>query len=401
MTSVRASNTYRDTFPDVEVVVRRNTPSTNHPNGTHLTDSALRPQLVKSVSGLYPRDSNEDLLLKIDSIWREDKLFTRSSSPEDNFYYEYLSDLQQIVETNKSEFSSLLEPVKKKRPFVREFTELCNNTYLNAFQRAFCATQALELALLGANPTGVLRSINKANGWDGTKGFRNELLAGWFLAKFIYQLSPSKQFKFVHSELLHTIHGYSNPKKKEKVANKVEIVTNQEIKDTNDKEKVTKLPQPLDREVDITTADSLVSVKTSGNHYAEQICNLFFMVADNRGINGSNLKNKINKLILIKTAEKPEQLLPNYKDRPEYWELKDKIIADVRRKVEELYPLESQEVSFKDCYNRLISKHGIDLYYLPPVESIVEEKDCVRELRDWIDENYRALDKITNMSRIA
>ena len=162
MSSARAihSFNFHDALPGAEIVIRRNTASSKHPNGRHLTDLVQRPQLVKSVSGLHPQDSNEDLLLKIDSIWREDKLFTRSSSPEDDFYYEYLSDLQLIADENQKYWSRILNPGNKKTNLFKEFTSLCNNTNLNAFQRALCATQALELALLGANPTGVLRNLN-------------------------------------------------------------------------------------------------------------------------------------------------------------------------------------------------------------------------------------------------
>lgn len=385
MTSVRAINTCRD--QGEEITIRRHATLPNHPKGTHTTDLVQRPQLVRSVSGLYRNDSTEDLLFKIDSTWREDKLFTRSSDPEDNFYYEYLSDLQLIADENEDFWSRTLNPGNKKTNLFKEFTALCNNTDLTAFQRALCATQALELTLLGANPTGVLKNLNSMG--TGSKGFRNELLAGWFLAKFVYQLSTDKQFKFVHSEMLPTTH----------ICKKFKPKT-EDGTTTHRETKVTRLDYSFLREVDISTENALASVKCSGNHFAELICDLFFVVVDNQAPNGTNLKTKIKKLILIKTAEKPEQLLPNYKHSVEYWELKDKIIADVKRKIEELYPLESQGISFRDCYDKLISKHGIDLYYLPPVESTVREKDCIKELQDWISENYRALDR-SNLPRTA
>ena len=362
MSSVTVINTHRDALPNAEVVTRR-------------------LHLVKPVSGLDLKDSDEELLLKIDSIWRKDTLFSKSNNPEDDFYYEYLSDLQLIADENKDYFSGILNPVtgNKKTNLFKEFTNLCNNPDLNAFQRAICATQALELTLLGANPTGVLRSINKASGWDGTKGFRNELLAGWFLAKFIYKSSPELLSNFTHSESLPTIHSYRA-------------------------EKVIKLPAYFAHEIDINTSDALVSVKSGSNNFSEQICNLFFAVIDNQAINGANLKNKIRKLVLIKTAEKPEQLLPTYKHKPEYWELKEKIITDVRRKFEELYPPETQPADFQECYKRLISNHGISIYYLPHIEDErdkVPGKDWITDFQAWLKNNYAELDRTNSFQQTA
>ena len=386
MTLVRPTN-LRSLYsePGVEVAFHR--------RGTHNSTPVevppkepLRPQLVKSVSGLSIKDSAEELLFKIDSIWRENKLFVKSHNPEDSFYYEYLSDLQYIAESNEREFVSLNDPVsikKSRSSFLKEFVDICNKTDLSAFQRSILATQALELALLGANPTRVLINIKASN--NGNIGYRNELLAGWFLAKFIYELSPTKPFKFVHSEMLPTIHDYRRDK---------------ETKE----EKLTRMPHSFVREIDISANDSLTSVKSGRNHFIEQISDLFFVVADNNGINGSNLKYRIKKLILIKTVEKPEHLSPNYKHSQEYQNLKATIVSTTRNKIEELYPPETQPANFQDCYKRLISTHGISIYYLPHIESEKDkasDKDWTIDFKIWLKNNYAELDKANSLLQTA
>lgn len=326
--------------------------------------TARRPTTATVVNLIFfsPQDNTkEELLYKIDEHWRDGTLFKKAGEPNANFYSRYTEELRTVVDLNEDYFALFPKSDSSKYNFRDEFISLSENGDLTLLQRALILTQALELALLGVDPSSVLASINQnvTSSGDHAKGFRNELLAGWFLAKFIYQLDPQITFKFTHQDMLPTF-------------------------SRDDRSKVVR--QPYRREVDIHTEDALVSVKSNKNNFPRQIRDLFFIVTDSIPI-GGDLKDKIKTLILIKTAEDKEQFSPHFKQTNRYKKIKDETIAEARKAIEEFqFPTQYKE-AFLTCYRELVSNHGINIYFLPFL-------DCAKDLKDWIEKNYEAMDEI-------
>lgn len=297
-----------------------------------------------------PTDDKSTLLNKIDTIWRTGYLFTEINDPESDFYTHYINELTLIAQR--------LYPVSD---FDDECVYLGEKEDLTPQVRAICLTQALELKLLGENPEPVLIQINKCS-YGHTRGYRNELVASWFLAKFVYRLNPSESNRFVHSEEFPT---YNRGKKK-------------------------KGNSMWEREVDIhVKGHALVSVKCAENSFPEQIRDLFFVVTDGMfiGGRGENLINEIQKIILIKTAEreKEEQFSPEYRQDRRYQGLKGEAIALGKKCIQEFTFPSKRKDEFVRCYRNLISDHGIDIYFLPSIDS-------VKDLKEWIEKNYTWMD---------
>lgn len=326
-----------------------------------------RNNITKPVTSVYfsSKDTKENLLTKIDEYWRIGILFERAKQPNSNFYSQYIEELKHIVTLPKNDFSEFSKGSSNQCNFINEFIALSEKSDLTLFQRAVTLTQALELALLGIDPSPVLEDINN-NSYiskldDRTMGYRNELLAGWFLAKFIYQLDPNESFQFLFQDMIRTVHRDFD--------NKV-IQPNK---------------KPYRREVDIHTEDALVSVKSGKNSFAGQVRDLVFITTDSLQI-GGDLKDRIRKIILLKTAENLEQLTPDFKHNMKYQKLKELVIKEGRKHIEEFdFPITNKE-KFLACYNRLTSSHSLDIYFLPQV-------DNVDAIQTWIEDNYIALDE--------
>ena len=322
-------------------------------------------------------DTPKCTLIKIDDLWRESELFKRVHEPESNFYTNYLCELASAVKRHHKYLADLEKVINTNglTPFEKEFIELTKRGDLTGLQKSVCLTQAFELALLGIIPTPVLITINsirdnhlnerenkpnkKPNG-ENSKGYRQELQAGWFLAKFIYQLesSNSNANNFIHSIILN---GVKRTKRR----------------------KEDKVGEVFQREIDIFTEDALVSVKTRDNKFYEQIRDLFFILLDDKIF---NLRDRIEKIILIKCAEEPKQFLPSHMDTRDYSKLKEEVLDQSRISIEQYSALPGED---EKIFRQLISKHGIDIYFIPSVNDPQAIEKWIKHRYEYLDVNNR------------
>ena len=299
------------------------------------------------------------ILEGIDQIWRSGNLFSRNGQDTD-FFNNYIELMSNIVNANTEYFSALTYPWAvrngtKSTSFDKEFKRLVTKDGTSSLTKALILTQLVELALLGINPTRVLTRINQ-NGGVHANGFINEILASWFLAKFIYKINPDEGPSRFHLS--------------------VELPAYKKQRGKKDEGPFLKL---ISREIDIVNCNALGSVKSTEHTFSTQARDLFFTVtADNTG----GLQTRTKKLLLLKTADRAYQCSPDYQDRVEYDEIKRDLIIDARRSIREV------KLSTDDSglLTRLVSTEGIDIYFLPPVNNNTG-------IGNWIGENYRYSDE--------
>ncbi len=290
------------------------------------------------------------LLEGIDAIWKSENLFLERNQPAAKMYTQYISLITSIAIANKEQFTKLNG--RKGTNFFNELIILSQRSDLSELQKSIGLTQALELSLLGINPTPVLLTINQSHG-DHSQGFRNELQAAWFLAKFIYELPQSEKPRFSLQEFLPIL---KRDRKKNEVYNSSEL-----------------------REVDIHADDALVSVKSGANSFPAQIRDLFFFVVDDKD---TGLKNKIGKLILIKTASNPRQYSPGYSSTSEYKGIQNQSVTEAKELIKSFgRPSTCTDTEYNKCLNWLVSTNGIELYFMPHVNDF-------DRMKDWIKQNY-------------
>ncbi len=346
------------------------------------TPVALRipePALIRNhhVSHFSPRDDKQALLFKLNEIWESGHLFSRHRDPDSNFYDDYIEELTSIVDAEGAEKRYFSELGNNYLDFRTKFQTLKNLNVrdLTTLQKAICLTQAIDLALLGVNITPVLNKINRAyvkatvpNGKGetrkfttskSTQGFRQELQAGWFLAKFIYQLEPSASNlnSFTHLAMLKTFN--------------------------RNKHNPDGTPLRVTKEADIFTEDALVSIKSHFNDFNLQINDLFFMIVDDKDL---NLRDKIKKIILIKCAENSNQFKPNFMSTVPYKDIKNYAIntgSDSIKKSAVLTPEDEK------LLNRLVSNHGLDIYFIPSVNEIYDQKLWIEKYHEFISEKSK------------
>lgn len=293
----------------------------------------------------------------IDMIWKSGSLFSSQDKPNSSFYSAYIEFLLFILQENASYFSRFTFNGASRNwnidtNFETEFNKLANKSGLTELQKSISLTQALELALIGINPTPVLANINSQADGVHSRGFRNELLAAWYLSKFVYNLTPNGKVDFALSCILPT--------------------------SRRDFDHGRTFNSVYEREIDILASDALVSVRSAGtNNYSVQIADLFFVVLDDKNL---SLKDKIRKLILIGNVEKKSQLSPDYRQNSEYMHIRDSAITKAREKVKKFQMLpESQQL-----FNRLVSKEGIEIHFIPSLND-------VNGLSAWIEQNYKLM----------
>lgn len=301
-------------------------------------------------------------LAKIDDVWRKDLLFSKIEEPSSDFYINYLINLTTVI-INNHKYLSTLEGVDEKEStsFEKAYMSYLQKTDLSYMQKAIDLTRAVELALCGAKITKLLRNINRTNG-NHSKGYRQELQAGWFEAKISELKLPCY---FEHSVTLPTI-------RRDKKKN-----------DHGDW---------IIREIDILTDNDIVSVKSGQKQYSEQVRNLFFTILDDRNL---DLKEKIKRIILIKHAERPEQLSLNYLCSDEYREFLDTLVEEARISIKEYSSLDS---AGEKLLNKLITKHSIDVYFTPTVNGSRNDQAAIdnwKTVSQWIQDIYSYLDSKT------
>ncbi|MBI3590743.1 MAG: hypothetical protein HY094_05105 [Candidatus Melainabacteria bacterium] len=292
------------------------------------------------ISNLEDRNT---ILKGIDLVWRSGSLFSNLDNPNNDFYTQYIKVLLHILKANSNYFSNLMFSrhtmyENTDNNFQDEFISLANKTDLSGLSKSLHLTQALELGLLGINPTPVLAHINKHTSYN-SQGYRYELLAAWYLAKFIYKPDPEVLNQIKLSEIL--------PRYKRDINN----------------HKISKWRYR--NEVDIVTGDALVSVKSGKSSLSCQVRDLFFAVIDDKD---KNLKEKVQKLILINGSKSNVDL--------------EKQIHEARKMIKKFEcPSWCDNTKFESYLNRLVSKEGIVLYSMPSLYNFAG-------LKNWIENNY-------------
>ena len=373
-----------------------------HRNGMQYHPAVVRilePSVIKPRHKDYFSEdgSVSTILSEIDYLWKNEELFSHKDDPYSNFYTSYLLQLTEVVEKKRKHFSNLEKIINIDgiSRFEREYIKLANRGDLSDLQKAIHLTQAVELVLLGVNITPVLKNINyvpdkahkpgeehvaKQNG-EHTRGFRQELQAGWFLAKFVYgfnALNPAPN-DYSHSIILS---GLKRSKISHKRSKEIDDGTRSTFKVR--KHKKGKDIEAFTREIDVLTPNSIVSVKSNKKSYSEQIKDLFYIILDDKTL---SLKEKVDQIILIKCSETPEQFMPNYSSRPRYQELKETI---VRESVDLIREYASLDQEGESLLRKLGSKHSIEIYFTPSVKNF-------DEMQKWIGSYYASAE---NKARI-
>lgn len=360
--------------PPVRPQQKESTEPTTRPQPLAVTDTSIRtipfPQRINTrYKCLFSEhDDIHGLLTKIEDVWEKGLLFINKDDPNSTFYNDYLDDISLVVKQNEDYFKQLDTLAGTKNSFQNEFQKLRNRPNVSKLQRAVLLTATLEMALLGIPQTPVLANINngkiskndaaqlesekkKETKPNGKKlgGYPQELLAGWFLAKFIYQISPSvdNTTHFKHSPLL--------PVKKRSKA-----------KENNHYETVSK-------EIDILAQNFLVSVRSYKTDFTAQLTNLFFIVIDDKNL---GLKDNIKKLILVKCADNSQQFSPDFQDKNEHKRHIKQIIFDARQAITNYGSLSSDNEAILD---KLISPGGVEVYYIPALDNIDDLKLWIRQ----------------------
>lgn len=298
------------------------------------------------------------ILEGIDHIWKKDLLF------HDKRIQSYiLEQFKQIAYENADQLSLLSNPNnhRKRKDFLSEYLELLEHSALSPAKKLIACTQALELTLLGGNPTEVVRQIN-ING-QGSKGFRNELLAGWTVAKFILGAKYFTDDEVTQSLNLPTFHSH-------------------------DKQGLSKRKEIFVREVDIFSKGIIGSVKSNANDFVSQILDTFFVLYDS--VKANKIESLDYKILLLRTASKPEQLSPEYISSQEYEENLDKTITSTISIIEKLYPGEKRENDLSDAINKLINKENVEIHYLPYIGNGPSDttEDWTSGFMSWIKRHY-------------
>lgn len=296
-----------------------------------------------------------ELAKNIDLIWKNNDLFANLDQP-DSFYKDYTDELIKTLRLNISLFGHLgMNP-----NFIYEFETFKNRKDTSELEKAIFLTQAFELALFNSDPSKILNNLNSKSKSEG-KGHKNELMAAWFLAKFIYDLPVSSENPFLLSINLKS---YERDKETNKTFDSIK-----------------------EREVDILTSDSIVSVKSMNDSYSKQIRNMFFLIADD--IN-PGLKDRVQKIILVKSSDSSDkkrdvkQSSLKFKTTKEYRKLIEHEVYSAKGKIEK-YKLPSgcKRNEYERFTRKFLTPENIEIYFLPAID-----KDFPINLSNWINDKY-------------
>lgn len=346
---------------------------------SHFDDFDLPPELCPSqikarlttitkTARKEPEKSLDEKRIQIaedfDNIWKNGELLSKTNEPNSFFYNDFSNELIKTFNRDKNLF---LIPTNKSLPnssFEEEIRVISSRKDISALTKSIILTQSLELALLGSNPTKVLKNINTH---PDPKGFINELLAAWFLAKFIYKLSPVESNDFTQSVSLQSFE--------------------RELKGGGKARTFTSIKE---REIDILTDDAIVSVKCSKNDFSDQIKNLFFIVNDDLN---PGLKDRVKKLVLIRSDDgkrrQIKQTSPEYSETAEYKKHIEEICSIARENIN-IYPYPEGKRGYDKAVKRLITPDNVEVHYLPSFYG-TKTQTFEDELRDWIEKIYNQM----------
>ncbi|MBI3590742.1 MAG: hypothetical protein HY094_05100 [Candidatus Melainabacteria bacterium] len=298
-------------------------------------------------------DTREEVLEKIEELWKLENLFSLSVEGRNKL----IANIVSYITYSHGRFLPIVEG--DKHGFVNKLLLLSNHAHLNDEVKLFSLTIALELGLFGINVTPILGHINsqgitltaEGNEKDNPRGPLQELLACWFLAKFVYKqdLNLIKNFE-----------------------------VDKMIKVTDKKEKALE-HQPTrhkGKEVDVATPDAFVEVKdayvdTTWSKHAFQVFSILSRVVD------ESFKEKIKKVILIKGSLEPTEFSPGSKESNGSVTRKNRIVGNI------LSSLETND-GFSLSEKEYLKKLEIDIYLIPLVKN-------QHHIRQWIKACYEAL----------
>ena len=304
-------------------------------------------QLARYFPGQTNTANRKVILDAINLIWEKGYLFLENDFP----YAAYIELLKSIVEANKDFFSVQSIDGYSNNGFRNEFFKLTTHGYLDEQTRAICLTQALELALMGVGITTVVKEINATRkNKDCAKGYRQELLAGWFLAKSIYPtVSDSPNLYQLRQGIKFDINYNGKPS--------------------------------IGREIDVVGPDALVEVKhhadadkarpgdpteSPESKLAKEICDLFEVVVGSSA--GTGLKKKIKKLMLVVGSNDENMWYPHYDDKF----LQVRVAHKARTALGRSLPAN---------FYYLVSTNAVKVYYIP---SVMNHEN----LKKWIEQLY-------------
>lgn len=317
------------------------------PNGT-LSSKYILPLLQ-----LPELPDKKELLDFIDKeVWQKGILFSANES--EDFYNEYLNHLEDLLNVTAKTYNDYfsLFKARDKGSSIVNFAEIVQilkrQDKLTKQQRAIYLTQAIELALMGVNITPVLTKINqecKANK-HVPKGFRQELLANWFLTKFVHKSEIDVNYtnQIIPSIIIET-------KAKNGKASENEIDSLIQI-------------HPY----------SLVSVKHNCvDSFPSKIKALACSIACNETI-----RNKAKKMIIVSGSGDENQWRRNYFLDAKYSSKKHESITLAKNLIDFKKFTNEEE----KCIKTLLHEERIDIYHVPFVEN---END----LGKWIQLMYK------------
>ena len=323
------------------------------------SESLNNSRQVIPLIALPELNGKEQLLKFFDTqVWQSGVLFSNNkfSTPEEAelFYDEYLNHLSSIVEGNKNYFNFFKARDKGSTilNFDTVFNAIKSQDKLTKQERAIYLTWATELILMGINITPVLSIINKeykSRDNHSPNGFRQELLANWFLAKFLLK------GKFDYSQTNNII-----PSVMVETKNK-----NKEIKEME-----------VDSLIQIHPY-SLVSIRHNCiDSFPSKIKELGSKIACN-----DKLRDKIKKMIIISGSDDENKWHRDYKLSAECSSKKYASIVTA----ENLFNFRQYTDEQERCIKTFLQDDRIDFYHIPFVED-------VEDLEKWTSLMYKEYD---------
>lgn len=273
-----------------------------------------------------------------DEMWRNGFITSIGNEPA-IWYTEFL---EILLEENRDYFQSqkkISHSDGKEYNFYEEAYRFSQNFNYSDEERRIFLSMAIELALRGTNVVEALVQLNKSKDEGVKKGFLNEIMAGWYLEKFVFSPSETNENDLHHSILFESFdrrdmtgHIDGNPKT---------------------------------REVDfVKEGQAIVSVKCLSGSFRTEARKLFYILHDN--IDNPYLKD-IRRMILIKTSENPQEFLPGY---------------DPSSKIDTVLQNASRLIGPP---GRGLKVENFSIYYLPELKN-------KEHISWWINKNYRAKD---------
>ena len=304
--------------------------------------------------------NKEKVLQGLHEIFRKERLFLRKNDPDSAYYTQHIDLLQSIVFANKDYFENFKAPVKKngETSFIDEFIKLRKHESLSEMQKAFLLTEAIFISLHGISPTSVMVRTNQSKISeikhpdretelaDNTIGSRNEIRVMALLLLFNEDIKSQENIK-----LSTHIPTYKRKTLRDRTTDVLKMI-------------IKKPAEKFDSEVDILTNNQIVSIKSRYSRLEDPLYKMFFRIVDN-----PDLRVSTNKLILVRSSDRPEQLTQEYMSTSDGQQLKRTIIHFAKEKLKNSeHPPHLTKTAYQKDINRLISNESVDIFFMPGVD---------------------------------